>query len=694
MGYQRVSGPALIVRHTGQVFPLARTPISIGRQADNVMVLSDPQVSRHHATLYWQAGTYLIQDLGSGNGTLVNGRRITAPQPLRHGDEIRMGNTVLAIQVPSPPQMDVEARTAMLPAEAPAKSALPWLIGLLLVGIVVVGLAIAGILLLPTLRSGKPVVAILSPAQDAQIGVGQEIVIEAAATGARDITHLELRVDGFLVSTATSPDPKGEASLTVTQTWIFGQPGQHEVSATAFTAREKVSEPSTLELVAVESLSQVTPTATVSPTSLAPLPDLVVSQMAITLETDGACDYASTQLGIRIGISNLGLVDAGPFVVEVNGAQQTVDTGLAPGQTAALWFSGYAMGENRVVLDPNNQVRESNEDNNTLVQMLPVPTLPPTCTPPPTDIPTDTPTPTPTHTPTPTPSDTPTPTPSPTPTEEPAQYDLYVRGMDFSPTLVVGENIELHVMIATDIYPPEGPFFPASHFRWRQGPGFPWQEEVCPESNEYSSCAKTVYFSYAAGGDYDVEVQADSQGQVLETDEANNSKIWTITVEPRVVAVNFATFPDGTPINSDVILNGDEFVALGVQLEGAPAAASSCSGVATEPAIRRSQFGITGNFLTTARSDDAAMCNFGPVGIRFTAPVRQVTLTFAGATAPYVMEAYDSGDAFLGSVSQNAVAYGGTFEVTLASATNNIARVTLGGPAAALTAITRIVYEQ
>ena len=127
----------------------------------------------------------------------------------------------------------------------------------------------------------------------------------------------------------------------------------------------------------------------------APLPDLVVIGMSITLETGGACDYTSTQLGVRVFFGNVGSADAGSFVVEVNGAQQTVAMGLAQGGSDSLWFSGYIFGpeENVAVVDATFQVEESNEDNNTLAQIVPIPTLPQPCTPTPTATPTPTPTP-------------------------------------------------------------------------------------------------------------------------------------------------------------------------------------------------------------------------------------------------------------------------------------------------------------
>lgn len=140
------------------------------------------------------------------------------------------------------------------------------------------------------------------------------------------------------------------------------------------------------------------------------LPDLVVKQAHVELESGGACDYTSTQLGVRVLIENVGSVAASAFVVQANGIQQLVADGLAPGQTTSVWFAGYAHdGENKILVDATSQVQESDEGNNTFSQRLPVPTLPPTCTPPPAEPHVSTPTaPRPTSTPSP-PAKTPAP---------------------------------------------------------------------------------------------------------------------------------------------------------------------------------------------------------------------------------------------------------------------------------------------
>lgn len=420
MSNQTVSGSALIIRHTGQVFPLTQAPVTIGRQADNTIVLADPQASRRHATITWQAGVFVVQDVGSANGTFVNDRLIAGPQPLRDGDVLRTGNTLFEVRLGPVPsyQERTMAATAIAPDQSTgtgSRSALPIVIGLLLAGIVVVGLGIGAVLLLSGRGKSTVTIAIQSPPQGAEIIAGSEVILQATAAGARDITRLELRVDNALAGISVSSDPQGSSSLTASQQWTFEQAGPHVVSAVAYTAGEEDEVTSSVEVAVVDALGLVTPTATATPDP-ANLPDLFVSDVRIELETGGACDYSSTQLGTRVWISNNGGGDAGAFAVDVNGMRQAV-AGLPAGETTSLWFAGYANGgPTTVTADPDNQVQESNKDNNSFSQMLPIPTLPPTCTPPPPDAPTDTPTPTPSDTPTSTSTPTPTATHTPTPT--------------------------------------------------------------------------------------------------------------------------------------------------------------------------------------------------------------------------------------------------------------------------------------
>ena len=68
--------------------------IKIGRQADNDLVVVDPGVSRHHAEVINESGTCTLHDLGSTNGTYVNGSVVTE-HALRDGDRISLGSTVV-----------------------------------------------------------------------------------------------------------------------------------------------------------------------------------------------------------------------------------------------------------------------------------------------------------------------------------------------------------------------------------------------------------------------------------------------------------------------------------------------------------------------------------------------------------------------------------------------------------------------
>jgi hypothetical protein len=88
--------PCLVLLDDDQVvrtIPIGRRA-RIGRQADNDLVLTDPGVSRHHAEITSERGTCTLRDLGSTNGTLVNGTRVSE-HALRDGDRIQIGSSVV-----------------------------------------------------------------------------------------------------------------------------------------------------------------------------------------------------------------------------------------------------------------------------------------------------------------------------------------------------------------------------------------------------------------------------------------------------------------------------------------------------------------------------------------------------------------------------------------------------------------------
>jgi hypothetical protein len=86
------SGAGSIVLPSGDRFTLTESVITVGRHPDSNLVLADPNVSRNHAEIRPQGDRYVVADLGSTNGTRVNGVRVNT-QVLNDGDEITFGNT-------------------------------------------------------------------------------------------------------------------------------------------------------------------------------------------------------------------------------------------------------------------------------------------------------------------------------------------------------------------------------------------------------------------------------------------------------------------------------------------------------------------------------------------------------------------------------------------------------------------------
>jgi predicted component of type VI protein secretion system len=78
----------------GKTYDLTGTNITIGRDINAEIVITIPEVSRRHSRLRLEAGRYMLEDLGSTNGTFVNGQRLTTPHLMRAGDTIMLGEAV------------------------------------------------------------------------------------------------------------------------------------------------------------------------------------------------------------------------------------------------------------------------------------------------------------------------------------------------------------------------------------------------------------------------------------------------------------------------------------------------------------------------------------------------------------------------------------------------------------------------
>jgi hypothetical protein len=70
----------------------------LGRSGEADLVIDDPYASDFHMRLVVQENAMMLHDLGSTNGTYVNGRRVTVPTELRRGDNIQVGKTVMEVR--------------------------------------------------------------------------------------------------------------------------------------------------------------------------------------------------------------------------------------------------------------------------------------------------------------------------------------------------------------------------------------------------------------------------------------------------------------------------------------------------------------------------------------------------------------------------------------------------------------------
>lgn len=246
-----------------QCFSLTQPTIIIGREAGSDVAVNDRQVSRRHASLTWDGRQFIIQDLGSANGTFVNGIRLTASQVLQQGDVIGLGQTVLlAFRALSPTVSPVDT----LPSAAPSTGlrAVPGTGGtgpvvpppayapgppkrrgrILAPLIALLGLccllAVAAGLGYYFLRPGDvtgPLVSIRSPRHREQVEVGQEMTIHSIARDEGKVTRVELWIDGQLHETQTSTLPGGTSPFPLLARWQPSSPGTHTLIARAFNAR-------------------------------------------------------------------------------------------------------------------------------------------------------------------------------------------------------------------------------------------------------------------------------------------------------------------------------------------------------------------------------------------------------------------------------------------------------------------------
>jgi pSer/pThr/pTyr-binding forkhead associated (FHA) protein len=100
-----------------QRWPIREGSLTLGRAKDCHISIADTRLSRRHTELRCEGRRVIITDLGSINGTYVNGVRIQQPQELRHGDLVRVGPFELRYEMLIPPELEIPERSTIVMEE-------------------------------------------------------------------------------------------------------------------------------------------------------------------------------------------------------------------------------------------------------------------------------------------------------------------------------------------------------------------------------------------------------------------------------------------------------------------------------------------------------------------------------------------------------------------------------------------------
>ncbi len=315
--------PLKLVLPGGREIALAAGTLTLGREPACDVMLSDQQVSRRHAALQITSSGVSVVDLGSTNGSFVNGERLEAQQPrlLRAGDALRLG-TALTLRVeagsvggpppvppprspgpPSPTRIDQ-------PGESVRRKGLPrWLL-LLLVALAVLSVACLVVMALLVL------------------GGGGEEPIATPGTGTADVTALAATTTP---SATSSPTSTAAMLLTTTATLAAASPTPAMTSTSAPATASPTPVPATL----TSTPAPPTPTATATDQPAPAIAFFQVSPASIvagdctTLEW-GAVSHAD-QAVIDQGIGGVGT--PGSRTVCPGGSTTYVLTATGPGGT-------------------------------------------------------------------------------------------------------------------------------------------------------------------------------------------------------------------------------------------------------------------------------------------------------------------------------------------------------------------------
>ncbi len=97
----RVAPREIVVHRSGgapRVVQLSTEDITFGRSGDSTVTISDPYTSDRHARIHYDGKRWLIDDLGSTNGTFLNQVKVTQSTPIAAGDQLGIGRTMVEVR--------------------------------------------------------------------------------------------------------------------------------------------------------------------------------------------------------------------------------------------------------------------------------------------------------------------------------------------------------------------------------------------------------------------------------------------------------------------------------------------------------------------------------------------------------------------------------------------------------------------
>ncbi len=242
-GYGRNSGFLEVTNGSlaGMAFPLQRAEMNIGRLDDNDIVIPDPMVSGRHARLTVRSDAIILDDLGSSNGTVVNGIRIQS-HILQEGDRIFLGSTELIFHAG-----DSAPISAMAPAAGAASAAggaggskrVPIIIGTVVGMVIIIIALVVAVFIFKGKEEAKdvisPEVELIKPESGKRYemplnpGATAQVEIELKASDDKGINKVELYVGGEVVKIF-----KKEESSPYRYTFTASSPGDYSIYAVAY----------------------------------------------------------------------------------------------------------------------------------------------------------------------------------------------------------------------------------------------------------------------------------------------------------------------------------------------------------------------------------------------------------------------------------------------------------------------------